>query len=168
MSAHETLGQSNGCTQQTKDTVLSPLDSKAPRATLSRRGRIVALLVGSVSLASVVGCGTEGDALEADAPEVAESEQALKIATDAPAASASARQVATAPRASAVKVAALPSGGVTVFGQGTIVVAFTRDPDGAWHCIGDADCNKMFSAGVCGGILDSSCDTTGTVQCWCY
>jgi hypothetical protein len=168
MNAQKTLGEHSEGSQSTNEAATQSARAKDVRVLLSRRARSVALLTGLASLASVVGCGAERDD-----PELGGSEQELRASamdSEALPASESMQKVATtaqqAPRGSAT---AVQTGGTTVFGSGTTVVAFTRDPDGAWHCVGDADCNKMFLSGVCtGGILDSSCDTTSGVQCWCY
>jgi hypothetical protein len=165
MSAAKTLEQTNERTQRTEHTSVKRARARARerRASAWRFAHIVALLVGSS--ATVVGCAAESD----DA-EIETSEQALMASANEVdvVASPSTRQLAKAPRADATSwtVAQTPGTG---FGGGTTVVNFSQDPDGAWHCKGDADCNKMFSSGLCkGGILDSSCDTTGTVECWCY
>lgn len=168
MHAQKTLGGRNEGSQSTKAAATQVARAKDVRALLSRRARIAALLTGLASLASVAGCAAEDDD-----PELAGSEQALRASamdSEALPENASMQKVATTvQQAPTGSLTAVQTGGTTVFGSGTIVVAFTRDPDGAWHCVGDADCNKMFLSGVCkGGILDSSCDTTSGVQCWCY
>ena len=174
MNAQKTLGERNEGSQSTKQAAMQSAPAKDARTLLPRCARIAALLTGLASLASVVGCAAENDD-----PELAGSEQELRASamdSEELPASASVQKVATTVQvAPTVQQApggswtAVQTGGTTVFGGGTIVVAFTRDPDGAWHCVGDADCNKMFASGVCtGGILDSSCDTTSGVQCWCY
>lgn len=122
-----------------------------------RRHWMRAVLLGLGLLSGALGCADEREELELE-----ESAQQLKVSSmlsgDAVVAQASTR-----------KLGALQTGGGGVLAGGTIVVAFTQDPDGAWHCHGDADCNRMFLSGVCkGGILDSSCDTTRGVECWCY
>jgi hypothetical protein len=168
MSAGKTFGPSNEAAPPTHAAPAKPVRADAPLAFTSRRARNVALLVGLSALASMAGCAAETD----DDPELAASEEALRMATDdmqVTAPVAKPRQVATAPQVASGSWTAVQTGGGTVFGGGTVVVNFTRDPDGAWHCTGDADCNKMFLSGVCkGGILDSSCDTTAGVECWCY
>lgn len=165
MSVAKTLDQTNGRRQRSEHPLVKPARVGERRASASSFARIVALLL--VSSAAIVGCAAESDDVD-----VASSEQALMASANesdvAASASASTRQVVKAPRASAASWTLAQNPG-TVFGGGTVVVNFSQDPDGAWHCKGDADCNKMFSSGLCkGGILDSSCDTTGTVECWCY
>lgn len=164
MHARETVGRSNERTAATAQVAVAPARAEREGAFASRYARVATWIAGLFSMAVVVGCGADAD--EAD---TAGSQQALSATTepsDAFVASANKAQVTTVRATNATGVR---SPGGAVLGRGTVVVAFSRDPDGAWHCVGDADCNKMFSAGVCtGGILDSSCDTTGQVECWCY
>jgi hypothetical protein len=145
--------------------------SASPRCNqlIARRAgwtRMAAQLVRGMMLACLGAC-----AEDLDEQDLAEGDHAL-TSTDGSASTFTRMNTRfeTAVRsAPTVTSTAFPSGGGSVFGSGTTVVAFSRDPDGAWHCKGDADCNRMFSSGVCeGGILDSSCDTTSGVECWCY
>lgn len=163
MHARETVGRSNE-RPATRQGAAAPVFANREWAFTSKYTRVARAIAALFSLATVVGCGADTD--EAD---TAESQQALATTTSASDVFAASANKAQGTTGRATNVTGVRSPGGAVFGQGTVVVAFSRDPDGAWHCVGDADCNKMFSAGVCtGGILDSSCDTTGQVECWCY